>query len=53
MLAVLVWSVIAGGVGALLGALKGRPGAGFLLGFFLGFIGWIIALFLSRPKIRY
>lgn len=34
--------VVGGGVGAAIGSTKGRGGAGFALGMFLGFIGWII-----------
>lgn len=38
-----VW-VLLGVLGLLFGRMKGRPGLGFALGFFLGPIGWIIVL---------
>lgn len=38
-------------LGAVIGAARGRPGAGFLLGLLLGVIGVIIALFLTPPAV--
>ena len=42
---------IGGVVGTLIGNTVNRPGGGFLFGFFLGPIGWIIVLLLPREKI--
>jgi hypothetical protein len=39
---VLLSFAVSGGIGAAIGASKGRAGLGFALGAFLGFIGWII-----------
>jgi len=46
------WCIVGGLVGALIGSFKGRAGAGFWWGFFLGIIGWIIAAFMA-PRNRY
>jgi hypothetical protein len=43
-----LWVGVGGGIGAAIGSSKGKGGLGFVLGLFLGFIGWIIAAFLSR-----
>jgi hypothetical protein len=41
-------------VGFFIGMLRGHPIGGFVFGFFLGPIGWIlVALADSRPKCRY
>lgn len=45
----LVLAVICGVIGYSIGAPKNRPVAGFLWGFFMGFIGLIVAKYL-RPK---
>lgn len=45
---VLVGLAVSGVIGLAIGQAKGRPGAGFLLGFFLGWIGWIIIAVMSR-----
>ncbi len=42
LIILLLWLGVGGGVGYLIGKSKGQAGAGFALGFFLGFIGWII-----------
>jgi|CXWL01.1.fsa_nt_gi hypothetical protein len=39
---------VSGGIGALIGKGKGRAGAGFVLGFFLSWIGWIIIAVMGR-----
>jgi uncharacterized membrane protein YeaQ/YmgE (transglycosylase-associated protein family) len=41
------WLVIGSAVGWLIGESKGRAGDGFLLGLFLGVLGWIIAAVLE------
>jgi hypothetical protein len=48
VLAVLVGMAVSGGIGALIGRGKGRATAGFLLGAFLGWVGWIVVALL-RP----
>jgi len=40
---VVIWLVIGGGIGAWNGNYKGRAAEGFVLGFLLSPIGWIIA----------
>jgi hypothetical protein len=42
ILAVVIWTLLFGFIGAAIGTGKGRYGQGFALGFFLGFIGVII-----------
>src|SRR5271154_4265386 len=42
ILALILWCVVGGGVGAAIGNSKGRGVEGLWLGFFLGWIGWII-----------
>ena len=37
-------------IGAIIGSMVNRGGSGFLLGFFLGPIGWIIVLLLPREE---
>jgi hypothetical protein len=43
----IVFAVISGLIGMAIGGSKGKAGAGFVLGLFLGFIGWIIAAVLQ------
>jgi hypothetical protein len=45
---VLMMLSISGGIGALIGSRKGRAGAGFALGFFLSWVGWIIIAVMGR-----
>jgi hypothetical protein len=40
--------VVGGGVGYLIGKTRGRGGLGFVLGFLLSWVGWIIVLLLGR-----
>jgi hypothetical protein len=47
VLILLLWVVIGGGVGALIGSQRGRGGTGFLLGLVLGVIGWVIILLIA------
>ncbi len=47
LLILLLWVVVGGGVGALIGSQKGRGGLGFILGLVLGVIGWVIILLLA------
>jgi hypothetical protein len=42
LLAVVLFVTVKGGIGYLIGRGKGKGGLGFVLGLFLGFIGWII-----------
>ena len=42
--------VVGGGIGLLIGKAKGRPGLGFLLGFVLGTVGWIVIALIPRPQ---
>lgn len=44
----LLYVLISGGVGFAIGAGKGRPIAGTLLGFFLFILGWIIIALLPK-----
>jgi hypothetical protein len=53
VLSMMVYMLIPGGIGALIGRTKGRGGAGFLLGFLLGPIGWIITFFLRQKHTEY
>lgn len=47
---VAAWVVIGGGIGYLIGRSRGRARLGFVLGLFLGWVGWIaIALFARTP----
>jgi hypothetical protein len=47
-LAYFFWCVIAGFIGMVIGQSKGRGPLGFLLGFMLGIIGWIIVAVMSE-----
>lgn len=42
--------VIGGGVGGIIGSFKRRTLLGFLLGFFLGCLGWIIIALIPRKR---
>ena len=42
------WMVFSPLVGFMIGKSRGRPVAGAVLGFFLGWIGWIIAAVIAR-----
>ena len=42
LLILLLWSLIGGFIGYSVGNFKGRSGAGFFWGFFLGPLGWFI-----------
>jgi hypothetical protein len=42
MLIPLLWLVVGGLIGAIVGQSKGRAGAGFFLGLLLGPIGWLV-----------
>ena len=44
--AILIWGVVFGGVGYLIGRAKGRPVGGYFLGLVFGFVGWIIVALL-------
>jgi hypothetical protein len=48
----LVWALVCGGLGYACGAGRGRGGAGFMLGIFLGPLGWLLALFLPAAPGR-
>jgi predicted MFS family arabinose efflux permease len=52
MLVLVVGALVCGLVGYLIGKSKGRPGAGFALGFFLGFLGWIITAVVPKTQQR-
>jgi uncharacterized membrane protein YfcA len=47
-----VGALVCGVIGYFIGKSKGRPGAGFVLGFFLGFLGWIIAAVVPKTRHR-
>jgi len=51
---VVLWFALGGGIGAAIGSAKGgRAGEGFLLGLFLGVIGWIIVALMSpTPQVE-
>ena len=42
------WMIFSPLVGFMIGKSRGRPVAGAVLGFFLGWIGWIIAAVIAR-----
>lgn len=42
--------LFSGLIGAAIGVVKGRPGLGFVLGAFLGCLGWIITMFVGRKR---
>ena len=42
------WMVISPAIGYMIGKSRGRPVVGAVLGFFLGWIGWIIAAVIAR-----
>ena len=42
------WMIFSPIVGYMIGKSRGRPVAGAVLGFFLGWIGWIIAAVIAR-----
>ncbi len=42
------WMIFSPIVGFMIGKSRGRPVAGAVLGFFLGWIGWIIAAVIAR-----
>ncbi len=42
------WMILSPIVGYMIGKSRGRPVAGAVLGFFLGWIGWIIAAVIAR-----
>ena len=44
MLVYVAGPVIMGGIGALIGGTRNRAGAGFILGTFLGPLGWLLIL---------
>lgn len=46
----IIAALICGAVGAWAGGTKGRPTAGFWLGFFFGPLGWITVLLMDRPE---
>lgn len=46
-LILLLWVIVGGGVGAVIGSQKGRGATGFILGLVLGVIGWVIVLLLE------
>jgi uncharacterized membrane protein YeaQ/YmgE (transglycosylase-associated protein family) len=48
----IVLGVISGAIGAAIGSRRGRVGGGFLLGMFLGIVGWIIVALMS-PTAEY
>lgn len=48
----LVFALLSGVIGALIGRTKGRVGVGLLLGLLFGFIGWIVTALLSRTVER-
>jgi hypothetical protein len=51
--AIALGAVISGIVGAMIGSSKGKSSAGFLLGLFLGPIGWIIAAVMTpSPEVE-
>ncbi len=43
-----VWFILSTGVGYLIGKSRGRAALGAVLGFFLGWVGWIIAAVVAR-----
>ena len=46
----IVWFLVMGGVGMLLGSTNGNVGAGFILGCLLGPIGWLLVLAVPPNK---
>jgi uncharacterized membrane protein YeaQ/YmgE (transglycosylase-associated protein family) len=44
---VILFGLLSGGIGVAIGAGKGRARLGFVLGMFLGVIGWVIIAFLK------
>ena len=49
-LGVLLWLLVFGLIGKFLGGLRGNGKKGYWLGFFLGPLGWLIAVILPSPK---
>jgi hypothetical protein len=46
------WAAFWGGIGAVIGNVRGRPGDGFGLGLMLGPLGWIITLCLPHAGLK-